>query len=163
MSSSLASNSKPPFRDSLGFLSCPRCGTRLDKTKAPFILHDSYVGSFESYVCPICHYSALTAEGYENAISEASRFGLIGPQEPKPVVEVFDGELVLPTKQTTSNTSHDADLLPSFEEVEPADSKPILTISDGIIVFPSEVENHTNIQNFSTKQIGLASAKEELQ
>jgi len=62
------------------------------KRRAPFYLHGEYVGSFESLVCDMCHYSLLTSSGYDEAMTEASKFGLVGPQEEiiKETVEMSD-------------------------------------------------------------------------
>ncbi len=68
-----------PIRALSGDIGCPKCNTALETKKAPFYLHDEYVGHFESLVCPICHYSVLTDQGYDEAINVASQFGMIGP------------------------------------------------------------------------------------
>lgn len=62
-------------------LSCPRCQSPLVQKKAPFYLHGEHVGNFESLVCDMCRFSALTSKGYQDATVEAERFGLIGPAE----------------------------------------------------------------------------------
>jgi hypothetical protein len=68
-----------PIRTTAGDIGCPKCSTPLEINKAPFLLHNEYVGHFESLVCPICNYSALTETGYDQAIDEAKKFGMIGP------------------------------------------------------------------------------------
>src|SRR5579875_478909 len=70
-----------PVRNSSGGLNCPRCGTSLVKGLAPFILHGEYVGRFESIECKICNYSALTANGYDRAMSAAKSLALVGTAE----------------------------------------------------------------------------------
>ncbi len=68
-------------KDSEGALECPRCQSPMVERRAPFYLHGEYVGAFESVVCDMCHYSLLTSSGYDKAMTEASKFGLVGPQE----------------------------------------------------------------------------------
>lgn len=79
-------------RDSADILECPRCQSPMVEREAPFYLHGEYVGSFESLVCDMCHYSLLTSYGYDEAMIEASKFGLVGPQEEiiKETVEMSD-------------------------------------------------------------------------
>ena len=71
-----------PVRLESGKIGCGRCGTALAVGGAPFYIRKEYVGVFESYVCPICNYSALTEDGYEAGIRQAKRMGLCG-QVPK--------------------------------------------------------------------------------
>ena len=82
--------SEAPSKDDYGVLHCPRCNSALETSKAPFSVGSEYVGSFESYVCPICNFSALTKAGYEMASREAYRIGLVGPPE--------IGELLIPAQ-----------------------------------------------------------------
>lgn len=92
-----------PTRNSMGELLCPRCETILGKGPSPFMLHGEYVGHFEAYVCDICHYSALTSHGYERAVAEASKFGLVGPLvEEETIIEVED-KLQLIEVQASTN------------------------------------------------------------
>src|SRR5919112_1135981 len=83
---------------------CPRCQSPMVEGRAPFYLHDEYVGIFESLVCDMCHYSLLTSAGYDKAMIEARRFGLVGPEEDviNETVEMVDTsyameDLVIPT------------------------------------------------------------------
>ena len=73
-----------PVRLESGKIGCGRCGTALTVDGAPFYIRKEYVGVFESYVCPICNYSALTEDGYEAGIRQAKRMGLFGqaPETP---------------------------------------------------------------------------------
>lgn len=64
---------KPPFRTKSGKLGCPICETVLMKDKASFHINEVYVGTFESWVCPICNYNALTEDGYEQAVIKAKQ------------------------------------------------------------------------------------------
>lgn len=64
---------KSPFRTKLGKLGCPVCETVLGKDKAHFYINQVFVGNFESWVCPICNYSALTEDGYEQAVIKAQQ------------------------------------------------------------------------------------------
>ena len=81
---SVAMNASPSRLPS-GKIGCPRCETALSKDQAPFYLHGEYVGNFESYVCSMCHYSALTEDGYESARIQARLLSLIekGPDVPE--------------------------------------------------------------------------------
>ena len=79
-----------PIRLASGKIGCGRCGTALIKGSAPFYIRKEYVGVFESYVCPICNYSALTEGGYEAAIKQAKRMDLgeqQAPEIPKPSLD----------------------------------------------------------------------------
>jgi len=87
----IALMSEAPSKDDFGVLHCPRCNSALETRKAPFSVGSEYVGSFESYVCPICNFSALTKAGYEMASREAYRMGLVGPPE--------IGELLIPARE----------------------------------------------------------------
>lgn len=70
-----------PTRNSTGGLDCPRCGTVLVNGKSPLYLRKEYVGVFDSLLCRMCHYYLLTASGYDNALIEARKYGLVGPEE----------------------------------------------------------------------------------
>ena len=73
-----------PVRLESGKIGCGRCRTALAVGGAPFYIRKERVGIFESYVCPICNYSALTEGGYEAAMRQARRMGLCGqaPETP---------------------------------------------------------------------------------
>jgi len=70
-------NKKPPFRTESGKLGCPICETVLMKDKAPFSINEVHVGNFESWICPICNYYALTENGYEQAVIKAKQLATI--------------------------------------------------------------------------------------
>ncbi|MCL4344442.1 MAG: hypothetical protein JRN26_01110 [Nitrososphaerota archaeon] len=70
-----------PIVNENGSLLCPRCGTRLERSQAPFKLDGDFVCFAEAYICPICFYQALTRNGYRKVTEEASRLGLIGSPE----------------------------------------------------------------------------------
>lgn len=91
----------PPFRTSSGDIGCPRCTTPLKKGKAPFYIRGEKVGIFDAIVCPICNYSALTEKGYEEAISEAKKIGIVGIVEDIP--ELAQLELILGQYKKDSN------------------------------------------------------------
>lgn len=78
-----------PVRLASGKIGCGICGTALTKGSAPFYIRKEYVGIFESYVCPICNYSALTEDGYKAGIKQAKRMGLCGrvPTIPEPSLD----------------------------------------------------------------------------
>ena len=65
-----------PIRDSSGKIGCPGCFVPLQKKNAPFKTYGEHVGNFESYVCPICNYSALTESGYDEAMIQAKRLAI---------------------------------------------------------------------------------------
>lgn len=65
-----------PIRNSSGKIGCPRCLTSLQKKNAPFKMYGEYVGNFESYVCPMCNYSALTESGYDKAVIQARQLAI---------------------------------------------------------------------------------------
>ncbi len=65
-------------------VSCPKCESPLVQGNAPFYLHGEYIGSFQSLICEICHYSALTESGYRNATRIAEQLALIGPASELP-------------------------------------------------------------------------------
>jgi len=90
-----------PIRTISGEIGCPRCKTPLRIGKAPFNLHGEHVGNFESLICPICHYSALTSSGYQEATIQAKMQGLIGPEEKFDVPELGEVYYVI-SKQTIS-------------------------------------------------------------
>ena len=85
--------SEIPNTSDSGALTCSRCDTVLETKKAPFHLHDEYVGHFESLVCPICNYHVLTENGYDKAITEAMKFGLVGPAEVKEMDDTVEEQL----------------------------------------------------------------------
>ena len=89
-----------PSRNSSGGLDCPRCGTTLVKGKSPFYLHEEYVCVFESLLCGMCHYSLLTASGYDNALIEARKYGLVGPEEEVIAEKIDITERVEPAEHT---------------------------------------------------------------
>lgn len=80
--------SEVPIRTTSGEIGCPRCKTPLRVGRAPFYLHREHVGNFESLVCPMCNYSALTSSGYQEAIVKAKMQSLIGPEEKFDVPEL---------------------------------------------------------------------------
>jgi hypothetical protein len=67
------------------------------------LLRGEYVGKFDSLVCPICHYSALTSLGYAAAITKAEQMGLIGPPELEATLETVDQTLTIPVISLQSN------------------------------------------------------------
>ena len=97
-----------PVRNSNGGLDCPRCGTTLVRGKAPFYLKGEYVGTFEAMVCDICHYSLFTPLGYDLAMSEASKYGLIGQPEEiiREIVEPSEQEVVFQEIMLSSNAEN---------------------------------------------------------
>lgn len=70
-----------PSRGDMGELICPRCQSPLTRRTAPFFIRNQYVGKFDSIVCGICPYSALTSTGYKAAMLEAEKLGLVGARE----------------------------------------------------------------------------------
>jgi hypothetical protein len=63
-------------------LNCPRCGSAaMVIDKAPYHIRDKYIGEFEAIVCKTCNYSLFTPAGYDNAMLEARKHGLVGPVE----------------------------------------------------------------------------------
>ena len=70
-----------PTRDSNGKLLCPRCATELKDQKAPYFIAREYLGEFDSKFCDMCQYSLLTAYGYDAALKEANKYGIVGPEE----------------------------------------------------------------------------------
>lgn len=65
-----------PIRNSSGDIGCPKCFISLQKKNAPFKMYGEHVGNFESYVCPICNYSALTENGYDAAMIQAKQLAI---------------------------------------------------------------------------------------
>ncbi len=65
-----------PIRNSSGDIGCPRCFISLQKKNAPFKMYGEHVGNFESYVCPMCNYSALTESGYDKAMIQAKQLAI---------------------------------------------------------------------------------------
>ena len=65
-----------PIRNSSGDIGCPKCFISLQKKNAPFKMYGEHVGNFESYVCPICNYSALTENGYDEAMIQARQLAI---------------------------------------------------------------------------------------
>ena len=94
---------KSPIRTSTGDIGCPRCETLLKIKKSPFSIRDEYVGHFESLVCPICNYFVFTSKGYEDAVSEARKYGLIGPAEVKEIDGVIEERLTIRPNRTANN------------------------------------------------------------
>lgn len=70
-----------PVRLPSGKIGCGRCGTALVIRNAPFYIREEHVGSFQSHVCPICNYSALTEDGYKESMKQARRMALVGEQK----------------------------------------------------------------------------------
>jgi len=95
-----------PIRTKTGSIGCPRCETILKIKKASFLLDEEYVGHFESLVCPICNYSILTENGYESAIEEAKKFGLVGSAEVKEVDDLIEEQLIIPNHQKGNNLEY---------------------------------------------------------
>lgn len=134
-----------PSRDSAGHILCPRCGTRLNKDKAPFKMHGEYLGKFESLVCPICNYSVLTGEGYDQAIAEAAKFGLVGPAQEEEILEIVTKPLELAPREVSMNTAN----LETENEVG---------VSGARINEPQVLLQ--NVSFISTKQFNMPTAKE---
>ncbi|MCE2507420.1 MAG: IS1 family transposase [Nitrosopumilaceae archaeon] len=67
---------KSPIRNSTGDIGCPRCFISLKKDNTPFKMYGEFVGNFESYVCPMCNYSVLTENGYDNAMIQAKQLAI---------------------------------------------------------------------------------------
>jgi hypothetical protein len=114
-----------PSRSESGNLICPRCGTVLVRAIAPFVLHGEYVGRFEAIVCEICSYSALTAKGYDLAMSVARSLALVGaPEGEEPelktcapmYIEIRSGslELIAEKKANSENRAQDEILQEQF-------------------------------------------------
>jgi len=61
---------------------CPRCGTEMAQGREPLRIDDSYVGHYDAMSCPICKYYYFTDVDYDSALSDARRFGLVGPSLP---------------------------------------------------------------------------------
>jgi hypothetical protein len=69
-------------------LNCPSCGSAaMVLDKAPYHIRDKYIGEFEAIVCKTCKYSLFTPAGYDDAMLEARKRGLIGPPEETVVEE----------------------------------------------------------------------------
>ncbi len=105
---------KPPFRTSSGGIGCPRCRTVLNEGNAPFFLQGEYVGVFESIVCPICHFSALTEKGYGNAVVKAKKLGIMSVDTEFPDIE--ETEFVINQQSEGFNET----LLQKQEEPDPS-------------------------------------------
>jgi len=105
---------KPPFRTDSGGIGCPRCGTVLTEGNAPFFLQGEYVGVFESIVCSICHYSALTENGYGDAVVKAKKLGIMGVNTDLPDIE--ETEFILNQQSEGVNET----LLQKQEEPDPS-------------------------------------------
>ena len=103
-----------------GKIGCGRCGTALAVGGAPFYIRKEYVGVFESYVCPICNYSALTEDGYEAGIRQAKRMGLCG-RVPKIHWPSLDSGGRTPGEETPRLYRRDAEPRPLLE-AEAADT-----------------------------------------
>ncbi|MGC1928250.1 MAG: hypothetical protein WA667_04700 [Candidatus Nitrosopolaris sp.] len=97
-----------PVRNSKNGLDCPRCGTSLVNDKAPFYLNGEYIGKFEAIVCDMCHYSLFTPSGYDQAMLEARRYGLVGPPEEiiEETLESSEQEVVFQTIAISSNSDN---------------------------------------------------------
>lgn len=134
----------PPSRDCAGHILCPRCGTRLNKERAPFKVHGEYLGKFESLVCPICNYSVLTGEGYDQAIAEATKFGLVGPAQEEEILEIVTKPLELSPIEVSMNTTN----LESKNEVGAVGAK-----------FNEPQILVQNVSFISAKQFNMPSAK----
>ena len=109
-----------PVRLESGKIGCGRCGTALAVGGAPFYIRKEYVGVFESYVCPICNYSALTEGGYKAGMRQAKRMGLCGKM-PKIPVPPLDSGGRIPGEKTQRPERQDAELRPLLE-AEAADT-----------------------------------------
>ena len=136
-----------PSRLPSGKIGCPRCETALSKDQAPFYLHGEYVGNFESYVCSMCHYSALTEDGYESARIQAKRLYLI---EKKPDVPEIPEPHPITHHHKSNSARHELErriLLPGTtgrgEVSAYQESKPVFNNLDmGTDTYPSEPEYH---------------------
>ena len=45
---------------------CPYCSSKMEKTKAPFRYHGSYIGKFDAYVCTNCKRIYFTEKTYND-------------------------------------------------------------------------------------------------
>ena len=79
-----------PTRLDSGNLGCPSCKIELETKDSPFYVHGEYVGHFESLVCSICSFHLFTAKGYDAAIKQASKFGLVGQKEEVEIDDVVE-------------------------------------------------------------------------
>jgi len=136
-----------PIRTSTGDIGCPRCETNLKIKKAPFFLSEEYVGHFESLVCPICNYFVLTSKGYEDAISEARKYGLVGPAEIKESDNVVEERLTIRLNTSSTNFSH-GKLIDKSTEDEPLEA---YTLPQEIII--PEVSIHRPTKSQLIKQL----------
>jgi hypothetical protein len=93
------------FQEPASGLNCPRCGTAMVIGKAQFYTRGEYVGIFEAVVCKMCNYSLFTSSGYDNAMLEARRYGLVGPQEEivKETLEPSEQQLIFQEIGSSSN------------------------------------------------------------
>ncbi len=128
----------PPFRMASGGIGCPKCASPLKRGNAPFYLHGEYVGVFESIICEICNYSALTEKGYEMAMLEAKKLGLIGLVEDTP--ETTPLELII--NQYTSGKNNQK-ILKDSDETEVSSKWSFTEISDA---------PYAKINNYFTKK-----------
>lgn len=92
-----------PFRFTSGEVGCPRCETVLQRGNAPFYIEGEYVGTFESLICLVCNFSALTQNGYEKAVLKAREFGLVGEAEVSDIPDIDEIELVVGRSGTGKN------------------------------------------------------------
>ena len=109
-----------PVRLESGKIGCGVCGTALAVGGAPFYIRKERVGVFESYVCPICNYSALTEDGYKAAMRQAKRMGLCG-RVPKIPWSSPDSGGRAPGEETQKPELQDAEPRPLLE-AEAADT-----------------------------------------
>jgi hypothetical protein len=111
-----------PIRNPSGAIDCPRCGTAFIIGTAPFYLNGEYVGAFEALVCRMCRYSLFTSTGYDQAMLEASKYGLVGPPEEiiSETIEALEQELVYQEISVSSNADRLKQVLlrPNEERVE---------------------------------------------
>jgi len=110
-----------PIRNDMGNIGCPKCLSALKKAKAPFKIHGEFVGNFESYVCPICNYSALTENGYDEASLQAKQLAL---------------------NQTIE--------IPEIEKIEFRVNYPMSGINDQILKENNKLEEHNKLEEYFT-------------
>jgi hypothetical protein len=113
-----------PIRNSKGGLDCPRCGTTMVMGKAPFYLNGEYIGTFEAMICDICNYSLFTPAGYDHAMEEASRYGLIGSPEEiiRESLEPSEQEVVFPEMVMSSTAKNTKQTITELREEVKANS-----------------------------------------
>jgi hypothetical protein len=132
-----------PTRNSSGGLDCPRCGTTFVKGKAPFYLRGEYVGTFEALVCDICHYSLFTPSGYDHAMIEARKYGLVGPPEDivGETLEASEQEFVFQETVVSSNIENTTQIITKPESKKVEDSS-LSNIGEIPIPRPTYRERH---------------------